>query len=66
MKKPSKSAEVALRAFDLQGRQVAELLRGTYAAGAHRLSVFANRLAGTQGLVFRLEAAATSFLLTSS
>lgn len=52
--------EVALRAFDLEGRQVAELLRGPYAAGAHHLSVYANRLAGAQGLVFKLEAAAAT------
>ena len=48
--------EVSLQAIDMQGRVVAPLLQGRFAAGEHRLSVFANRLEGAQSLVFKLQA----------
>ncbi len=47
---------VNLAAFDMQGRVVAQLIQDRFAAGEHRLSVFANRLDGAQGLVFKLQA----------
>jgi hypothetical protein len=47
---------VLLQAFDMQGRAVATLLQGEYAAGNHALSVFSNRVtAANQSLVFRLK-----------
>jgi hypothetical protein len=35
---------VVLQAFDTQGRLVATLLEGNYGTGAHKMSVFSNRL----------------------
>jgi hypothetical protein len=47
---------VLLQAFDMQGRLVATLLQGDYAAGEHALSVFSNRTASAnESLVFRLK-----------
>lgn len=52
--------EASLQAYNLEGRLVATLLDGRYASGPHRISVFANSLAASQGLVFRLTAAGTT------
>lgn len=48
---------ILLQAFDTQGRVVATLLQGEYAAGDHAVSVFSNRLTNAAGtLVFKLQA----------
>ena len=52
----AQAGEVALQAFDMQGRLVAGLVQARFAAGEHRFSVFSNRLDGAQGLVFKLNA----------
>ncbi|MEO7426072.1 MAG: hypothetical protein ABI036_12865 [Fibrobacteria bacterium] len=50
------SQAVLLQAFDMQGRLVATLLQGNYAAGNHAFSVFSNRVtAANESLVFRLK-----------
>lgn len=49
--------QATLQAFNLEGRLVATLLDGRYESGSHKLSVFANSLMATQGLVFKLTAA---------
>ena len=52
----SRAQDVLLQAFDTQGRLVATLIQGNYAAGEHALSVFSNRLAtGGGSLVFKLQ-----------
>jgi hypothetical protein len=51
------AADVRLDAFDTQGRLVATLIEGNYAAGSHALSVFSNRLTTSGGsLIFKLQA----------
>jgi hypothetical protein len=51
-----RAERVKLQAFDAQGRLVATLIEGGYAAGEHTLSVFSNRLADAGGsLVFKLD-----------
>jgi hypothetical protein len=53
----AETGPVALQAFDSQGRLVATLIQGNYAAGTHSLSVFSNRLDANAGtLVFKLQA----------
>lgn len=53
----SRRESVLLQAFDTQGRLVATLIDGDYAAGPHALSVFSNGLAANGGsLVFKLKA----------
>jgi hypothetical protein len=53
----AQAGTVLLQAFDMQGRLVANLIQGDYAAGAHALSVFSNRLGAEAGsLVFKLQA----------
>jgi hypothetical protein len=48
--------DVALQAFDAQGHLLATLLEGRQGAGAHKLSVFSNRLNSFSGaLVFKLK-----------
>jgi hypothetical protein len=52
----AQAQDVSLQALDLQGRLVATLVQGRYAAGEHKLSVFSNRLEGSaKALVFRLK-----------
>ncbi len=52
----TEARDVSLQAFDTQGRLVATLIQGSYAAGSHNLSVFSNRLAtGAGSLVFKLK-----------
>ncbi len=52
----SQAEAVSLEAFDMQGHLIANLAQGRYEAGAHRLSVFSNRLSGaSQAMVFRLK-----------
>ncbi len=47
--------DVALQVIDLQGRVMATLLQGRYAAGAHSLSVFSNQFdPSAKALVFKL------------
>jgi hypothetical protein len=51
------SQAVTLQAFDTHGRLVATLIDGNYAAGSHKLSVFASGLGVSAGsLVFKLKA----------
>jgi hypothetical protein len=52
----SQSQPVLLQAFDTQGRLVANLIDGNYAAGSHKLSVFSNRLEmNAKALIFKLK-----------
>ncbi|MDQ3001633.1 MAG: hypothetical protein M3Y08_10275 [Fibrobacterota bacterium] len=52
----AESKPVLLQAFDPQGRLLATLVSGEYAAGSHRLSLFSNRLyAPGNSLVFKLK-----------
>jgi hypothetical protein len=52
----SQSQPFLLQAFDTQGRLVANLIDGNYAAGSHQLSVFSNRLEmNAKALVFKLK-----------
>jgi len=47
---------VTLQAFDTQGRLLATLVQGDFAAGNHKLSLFSNRLdASGSSLVFKLK-----------
>ncbi len=50
------SQDVNLTAYDSQGRVVAVLLDGSQSAGAHRLSVFSNRMNTVSGAcIFKLK-----------
>ena len=52
----AEARDVSLQAFDTQGRLLATLIEGNYAAGSHNLSVFSNRLTtGAGSLVFKLK-----------
>jgi hypothetical protein len=54
----SESGPVLLQAFDTQGRLLATLVEGDYAAGSHNLSLFSNRLETSGALLFKLQAGA--------
>lgn len=52
----SESKPVLLQAFDTQGRLLATLVQGDFAAGNHKLSLFSNRLdASGNSLIFKLK-----------
>lgn len=62
----ARPGEVRLQAFDAQGRLIATLIQGKYAAGSHKVSAFSNRLASTSGsLMFKLDADGVSKTLMS-
>jgi hypothetical protein len=52
----SETQQVVLQAFDTQGRMLATLVDGSFAAGSHKLSLFSERLDASSGsLVFKLK-----------
>lgn len=52
----TESKDVQLQAFDTQGRLLATLIQGAFAAGNYRLSLFSNRLDISGGsLIFKLK-----------
>lgn len=56
----AEGAEVSLRAYDTEGRLVAETPAGRLESGKHRLSLSSGRLAGSGPFLFRLQQGSNS------